>query len=87
MELVQYTGWLANALLLGGSFVVGGRNRTGFAVIAGGEFCWLWTVLNRSPVQWDMVFICFVFGAMAALNWWRWGYTQQQGEHDATEAE
>jgi hypothetical protein len=76
--MAMYGGWIANSLLLAGSFIVGGKSRTGFALIAVGEVVWLTTVCLRSPVQWDMVFICVVFGAMAALNWWRWGLMEQE---------
>lgn len=76
---MTYTGWIANALLLSGSFWVGGKRRTGFALIALGEITWLLTVLSRTPIQWDMVFICVVFGTMAGINWYRWGMIEQQG--------
>lgn len=79
-----YGGWIANALMLAGSFMVGGRRKTGFALIFAGEVCWFATVVSRWPIQWDMVFICSVFGLMAGVNWLRW-YWMERSEQDGSE--
>jgi hypothetical protein len=80
-----YGGWLANALLLGGSFWVGAKRKTGFALIALGEACWLTTLCHRTPLAWDMVFICCVFGLMAAINFARWHWMELQEQVDGTD--
>lgn len=78
--IATYGGWIANSLLLAGSFWVGAKRKTGFALIALGEVAWLVTVCNRSPLAWDMVFICGVFGLMAGINWLRWHWQEVADE-------
>lgn len=84
--IALYGGWLANALLLSGSFWVGAKRKTGFALIAAGELCWLTTLCHRTPLAWDMVFICCVFGLMAAINYGRWYWMElQERDEDGTD--
>lgn len=79
----EYTGWVANTLLITGTLGVGLKNKLGFLVIATGEAFWLGTVLHRSPVQWDMVFICCVFGSLALFNFACWTFMDWRARNAA----
>jgi hypothetical protein len=83
--IALYGGWLANALLVSGSFWVGQKRKTGFALIAAGEACWLTTLYHRTPLAWDMVFICCVFGSLAAFNFCWWWRLELQEQADGTD--
>ena len=63
--------WIANAFLLIGLFLVGGKSRAAFVWTFLGETLWLSCSVVRQ--QWDIAFICAVFAGFAAVNWWRWG--------------
>jgi hypothetical protein len=63
--------WIANALVLVGLFLVGGKRRSAFVWTFAGEV--LWTIAGIRAGMYDLASICAVFAAMAAVNWWRWG--------------
>lgn len=63
--------WVANALVLVGLFLVGGKRRSAFVWTFFGEV--LWTVAGLRAGMYDLASICAVFAGMAAWNWHRWG--------------
>lgn len=63
-------GWVANFILVAGALLVGERNPIAFVLIAAGEA--LWGVKAYRMRQWDMFFICVVFGLLAVRNLILW---------------
>ena len=73
--------WLANALLIWGLILIGGKNRTGFFCTFLGEAIWI--VASWDCGRWDMLSICVVFAVLAAVNWLRWGDTNREEDRVA----
>ncbi len=63
--------WAANLLLLLGLYLNGNRNRLCFLFTVTGEV--IWTTVAALRGQWDLAFICAVFGLMAVRGWYLWG--------------
>lgn len=63
--------WLANALILIGSYRVGNRQRDAFLWTIAGEA--VWTVYAASIGLYSLSFICVVFGLFSFRNWVKWG--------------
>jgi len=63
--------WLANLLLIVGFFSMSPRRRWPFLVTVAGEALWL--AVGAYRCEPDIVFICAVFGLLAARNYLRWG--------------
>ena len=62
--------WFANALLLLGFWLVGKKNRWGFAFTCVGEVIWFVASLDRG--WWDSAALCGVFALIAGWNLYRW---------------
>lgn len=67
--------WFANALVLIGLFLVGGKKRSAFLWTFAGET--LWCIAGIQQDMWDLASICAVFAVLAAVNWFRWGREEQ----------
>lgn len=63
-------GWIANILVLVGTFLVGEKKRTAFLWIAAGEL--LWVLVGVSRQELDITVICIIFTIMALWNYIKW---------------
>ena len=61
----------ASAFLFAGLYLLGNKRRVGFLFSILGELLWTCAALNRG--MFDLAAVCVLFGAMAALNWRKWG--------------
>lgn len=68
---MQYLGWIANVLVVVGTFLIGEKRRSGFAWIAIGEALWVITGAARNEA--DIAVICIIFTVMAMTNYYKWG--------------
>jgi hypothetical protein len=69
-KAAKILGWAGNAFLLAGAFLVGEKSPTAFLLVFAGEA--IWTIKVARMKQWDMLFICVVFGLLALRNYWLW---------------
>ncbi len=67
---MRWLGWLGNAFLLAGALLLGEKSPAAFLMVAIGES--LWTVKVIRLRQWDMAFICVMFGGLALRNFYLW---------------
>jgi hypothetical protein len=63
--------WIANILICIGLWTIGYKWRPAFLFSIAGEV--LYTVMAYQKEQWELCFICVVFCALAARNWFLWG--------------
>lgn len=63
-------GWIANILVLIGTFLIGEKKRSAFLWMAVGEL--LWVVVGMSRRELDITVICVIFTAMAVWNYIKW---------------
>lgn len=49
---------------------MGEKSPTAFLLVFAGEA--IWTIKVARMKQWDMLFICVVFGLLALRNYWLW---------------
>jgi hypothetical protein len=70
--------WAANCTLIVGQLLIGRKWRHAPGVIALGEVVWFGVGVYRA--QWDIAFICAVFGLLAAVNWFQWACLGDKGE-------
>ena len=64
-------GWIGNVFIVGGLWGIGNKWRPAFLLSVVGESCWMSASYQRS--QWDLFFICGVFGALAIRSFVKWG--------------
>lgn len=62
--------WIANGLFLVGILLVGRKIRWGWLAEAIGEA--LWVYRSVSTKQWDLLFVCIMFGCLQLYNFWLW---------------
>lgn len=65
-------GWIANALLLIGFWLIGKKYRIAFLFTFAGEVLWVITCIARETSL-DMIAICLVFAVLALRNFILWG--------------
>ena len=63
-------GWIANAVLIAGCWLLGKKIRAAFLFTFVGES--LWVIESARIERYDMLFLCVVFGGLALRNWFLW---------------
>jgi len=66
--------WFGNACLVGGLYGIGNKWRPAFLLSALGEAAWITSAYARK--DYALGFMCVVFGAMAIVNYFKWGMIQ-----------
>lgn len=66
-------GWLANAFILAGMYLIGEKNRHGFLCSIAGETIWTFRAWQSGMI--DLALICGIFCCVALYNWQKWGRT------------
>ena len=67
-------GWLANALMLLGSYKVGSKKRYGFVLQFVASALWVYIALycDMHKQAGSVIVISTLFCCLYARNWWRW---------------
>lgn len=68
-------GWIANAIVLWGMFLIGNKSRLGFLVTVVGELMWSAVGVVRGEL--DLMIICLLFAGMAVRNYVKWADTNK----------
>lgn len=63
-------GWLGNALILCGHWLLGRKSRVAFLFTITGGICWIIEGLHISKP--DLIFIELVLGCIAIRNFFKW---------------
>lgn len=64
-------GWIATAIMLYGSFLVGEKNKTGFLCQITGNVLWAYVGLTRG-MQVDLIVVSLAFCALYCHNFAKW---------------
>ena len=62
--------WIANVLFLIGVLLIGRKKKSGWVVEFVGELLWITRSLESK--QWDLLFVCLMFGSLQLWNFWLW---------------
>jgi len=68
-------GWIANIIVLIGTFLVGEKRRSAFLWLAAGEA--LWAAVGLARKETDIAFVCIIFTVMALVNYYKWGVAHE----------
>lgn len=68
--LSKYSGWIGNIFLILGAVFLGDKWKYAFLFVFFGELIWSYRVYRQK--QWDMLFICVIFGLLALRNFLMW---------------
>lgn len=71
----MYWTWLANFLVLFGSYNVGQKRRYGFLLQLTGNVIWAWVGYSKGMADLSALTLAFVF--LYAWNWRRWGQLER----------
>jgi hypothetical protein len=69
-------GWFGNIFLVLGLYLIGFKWRPAFLFSVVGEAVWITLAIQRH--QYDLAFMCVVFGVMAIRNFIKWGSARGQ---------
>jgi len=68
--MLTLLGYLGDVFLVWGVWEMGNRKRYAHLVTVVGETCWIACSLARH--EYELTFICVLFGLLAARAWWLW---------------
>ncbi len=69
-------GWVANAILIVGTILVGRKWRHAFLLTALGNA--IWFIIGWQTHAWALVFLCLAFVSLSLYNWLLWWKPDRQ---------